>query len=119
MPQRSASIKALALLCTWPVPLIRGFTKSRNDKASATMGLSELDPTWMLSGIMMQIALQTGMHRPRHAQDFLKQTRDVSEAELRDRKLIWAMCNIVSQRFGPVPFIFEFTNRHLYQCIDC
>ncbi|KAB8287275.1 hypothetical protein EYC80_010111 [Monilinia laxa] len=97
MPQRSASIKALALLCTWPVPLIRGFTKSRNDKASATMGLSELDPTWMLSGIMMQIALQTGMHRPRHAQDFLKQTRDVSEAELRDRKLIWAMCNIVSQ----------------------
>ncbi|RAL60830.1 hypothetical protein DID88_010155 [Monilinia fructigena] len=64
---------------------------------SATMGLSELDPTWMLSGIMMQIALQTGMHRPRHAQDFLKQTRDVSEAELRDRKLIWAMCNIVSQ----------------------
>ncbi|ESZ89865.1 hypothetical protein SBOR_9748 [Sclerotinia borealis F-4128] len=97
MPQRLASIKALALLCTWPVPLIRGFTKSRNDKASATMGLSELDPTSMLSGIMMQIALQTGMHRPHHAQDFLKQTRDVSEAELRDRKLTWAICNIVSQ----------------------
>ncbi|KAI9641545.1 hypothetical protein NHQ30_010357 [Ciborinia camelliae] len=103
MPQRSSSIKALALLCTWPVPLIRGFTKSRNDKASATMGLSELDPTWMLSGIMMQISLQTGMHRPRHAQDFLKQTRDVSEAELRDRKLTWAICNIVSQRFGSIP----------------
>ncbi|KAF7932268.1 hypothetical protein EAE99_003508 [Botrytis elliptica] len=97
MPQRASSIKALALLCTWPVPLIRGFTKSRNDKASATMGLSELDPTWMLSGIMMQISLQTGMHRPRHAQDFLKQTRDVSEAELSDRKLTWALCNIVSQ----------------------
>ncbi|KAM0158111.1 hypothetical protein ACHAQE_005696 [Botrytis cinerea] len=97
MPQRSSSIKALALLCTWPVPLIRGFTKSRNDKASATMGLSELDPTWMLSGIMMQISLQTGMHRPRHAQDFLKQTRDVSDAELSDRKLTWALCNIVSQ----------------------
>lgn len=99
MPQRSSSIKALALLCTWPVPLIRGFTKSRNDKASATMGLSELDPTWMLSGIMMQISLQTGMHRPHHAQDFLKQTRDVSDAELSDRKLTWALCNIVSQRF--------------------
>ncbi|TGO83865.1 hypothetical protein BPOR_0581g00030 [Botrytis porri] len=97
MPQRASSIKALALLCTWPVPLIRGFTKSRNDKASATMGLSELDPTWMLSGIMMQISLQMGMHRPRHAQDFLKQTRDVSEAELSDRKLTWALCNIVSQ----------------------
>ncbi|KAF7944382.1 hypothetical protein EAE96_010779 [Botrytis aclada] len=97
MPQRASSIKALALLCTWPVPLIRGFTKSRNDKASATMGLSELDPTWMLSGIMMQISLQTGMHRPRHAQDFLKQTRDVSDAELSDRKLTWAICNIVSQ----------------------
>ncbi|KAJ8068512.1 hypothetical protein OCU04_004062 [Sclerotinia nivalis] len=97
MPQRASSIKALALLCTWPVPLIRGFTKSRNDKASATMGLSELDPTSMLSGIMMQISLQMGMHRPRHAQDFLKQTRDVSEAELRDRKLTWAICNIVSQ----------------------
>ncbi|CAD6441245.1 4f96fb23-9bf1-4c35-a521-b78418ef72fc [Sclerotinia trifoliorum] len=97
MPQRASSIKALALLCTWPVPLIRGFTKIRNDKASATMGLSELDPTSMLSGIMMQISLQMGMHRPRHAQDFLKQTRDVSEAELRDRKLTWAICNIVSQ----------------------
>ncbi|TGO29935.1 hypothetical protein BPAE_0009g00310 [Botrytis paeoniae] len=93
MPQRASSIKALALLCTWPVPLIRGFTKSRNDKASATMGLSELDPTWMLSGIMMQISLQTGMHRPRHAQDFLKQTRDVSEAELSDRKLTVSTAN--------------------------
>ncbi|KAF7897918.1 uncharacterized protein EAF01_008884 [Botrytis porri] len=96
-PTLSVIYKALALLCTWPVPLIRGFTKSRNDKASATMGLSELDPTWMLSGIMMQISLQMGMHRPRHAQDFLKQTRDVSEAELSDRKLTWALCNIVSQ----------------------
>ncbi|KAK6595505.1 C6 transcription factor [Botrytis cinerea] len=33
----------------------------------------------------------------RHAQDFLKQTRDVSDAELSDRKLTWALCNIVSQ----------------------
>ncbi|KAM3073360.1 hypothetical protein ACMFMG_004742 [Clarireedia jacksonii] len=97
MPQRQSTVKALAILCTWPIPLIRGFTKSRNDKAAPTMGLSELDPTSMLSGFMMQIALQLGHHRPLHAQDFLTQTREVTDAELKDRKLTWAICNIVSQ----------------------
>jgi hypothetical protein len=62
-------------------------------------GLSETDPTYLICGIMMQIALQTGLHRPLHASDFSEQTRDVSEAEIEDRKLTWAICNIVCQGF--------------------
>ena len=47
-------VKALCLLCTWPVPAERTVT----------------DPTYMLCGVMMQIAMQIGLHQPTHPQDF-------------------------------------------------
>ncbi|KAL3419525.1 MFS multidrug transporter [Phlyctema vagabunda] len=98
MPQRYHSVKALALLCTWPIPLVMDMSRrSKTERLGAGLGLSEMDPTFMFSGIMMQIALQTGLHRALHAQDFIRQTREVSESEVNDRKLTWAVCNIISQ----------------------
>ncbi|KAI9740821.1 MAG: hypothetical protein M1818_004426 [Claussenomyces sp. TS43310] len=81
MPQAYHVVKALCLICMWPLPI----------------NSSSIDPTFMISGIMMQIALQTGLHRPSHAQDFGKYVKEVNESEIRDRALTWAACNIIFQ----------------------
>lgn len=100
MPQRYHTAKALALLCTWPlVKVYAPYTAGSEYKAGAGLGLSEVDPSFMLSGIMIQIALQTGIHRPLHAQDFIRPMRFVSQEEVNDRRLTWIVCNIVAQRF--------------------
>jgi hypothetical protein len=82
MKQMYGTVKALCLLCTWPFP------------TSSTSS----DPTFMFCGVMMQIAMQIGLHRPSHAQDFSKFRMEVQEDELRDRVRTWAICNIVAQR---------------------
>lgn len=53
----------------------------------------------MLSGLMMQIALQIGLHRPSHAQDFTKFKVELREEELKDRVRTWAACNATAQRY--------------------
>ena len=82
VPQNYFVVKALCILCTWPMPI-----------SSTT-----IDPTFMLSGLMMQIALQIGLHRPSHAQDFTKFKVELREEELKDRVRTWASCNAVAQR---------------------
>ncbi|KAL2000793.1 hypothetical protein VTN02DRAFT_2638 [Thermoascus thermophilus] len=52
----------------------------------------------MLCGMMMQVAMQLGLHRPSHVQDFSKFRVELIEAELRDKVRTWAICNIVAQR---------------------
>lgn len=84
VPQSYHVVKALALLCTWPFP------------TSST----STDPTFMLCGMMMQIAMQIGLHRPSHAQDFSKFRIEFREGELKDRVKTWAVCNIVAQRYN-------------------
>ncbi|KAI1951851.1 hypothetical protein LOZ57_001263 [Ophidiomyces ophidiicola] len=98
VPQSYHIIKALALLCTWPFP------------TSST----STDPTFMLCGIMMHIAMQIGLHRPSHAQDFTKFRVELREGELKDRVRTWAICNVVSQRvatgYGQPPItLFDWT----------
>ncbi|SLM39609.1 c6 transcription factor [Lasallia pustulata] len=82
VPQSYHVVKALCILCTWPLPI------------SSTSS----DPTFMLSGLMMQIAMQIGLHRPSHAQDFTKFRVELREEELKDRVKTWATCNVVAQR---------------------
>ena len=82
VPQNYHVVKALILLCAWPLP------------TSST----STDPTFMLCGMMMQIALQIGLHRPTHAQDFTKFRVELREVELQDRVVVWSVCNIVAQR---------------------
>ena len=82
VPQNYQVVKALAILCTWPLP-----TNS-----------TSTDITFIISGVMMQIALQTGLHRPGNAQEFLIKTRiELKEEDVRDRFNTWACCNIVTQ----------------------
>ncbi|KAI4122738.1 MAG: hypothetical protein LQ347_006407, partial [Umbilicaria vellea] len=82
VPQSYHVVKALCILCTWPLPISSTST----------------DPTFMLSGLMMQIAMQIGLHRPSHTQDFTKFRVELREEELKDRVKTWAACNVVAQR---------------------
>ncbi|KAI1620453.1 transcriptional regulatory protein LEU3 [Exophiala viscosa] len=82
VPQNYHIVKALILLCAWPLP-----TNS-----------TSTDPTFMICGLMMQIAMQIGLHRPTHAQDFSKFRVELREVELQDRVVVWSVCNIVAQR---------------------
>lgn len=74
-------VKALCLLCTWPLPMSRTST----------------DPTFMLCGLMMQIAMQIGLHQPTHPQDFSRTKLRVRQEDINDRLRTWAVCNIVTQ----------------------
>ena len=47
---------------------------------------------------MMQVAMQLGLHRPSHTQDFSKFRVELIEEELRDKVRTWAITNIVAQR---------------------
>ncbi|EEH10988.1 C6 zinc finger domain-containing protein [Histoplasma capsulatum G186AR] len=98
VPQSYHVVKALALLCTWPFP------------TSST----STDPTFMLCGMMMHIAMQIGLHRPSHAQDFSKFRIEFREGELKDRVKTWGICNIVAQRVAtgygqPSQTLFDWT----------
>ena len=98
VPQNYHVVKALILLCAWPMP------------TSST----STDPTLMFCGLMMKIALQIGLHRPSHAQDFSKFRIELREIELQDRVVVWSVCNIVAQRictsYGQPPMtIYDWT----------
>lgn len=82
VPQSYSVVKALCILCTWPFPV------------SSTSN----DPSFMFSALAMHIALQIGLHRPSHTQDFSKFKTELREEELRDRVRTWAACNAIAQR---------------------
>jgi len=76
-------VKALCLLCYWPLPQHR----------------TVMDPTFMLCGVMMQIAMQIGLHQPTHPQDFSRTKVRLQEEDIQDRLRTWAVCNIVAQTY--------------------
>ena len=82
VPQNYHIVKALCLLCTWPIPSSRTST----------------DPTFMYAGIASQIAIQLGLHRPSHAQDFSRYRLQLQEEDIEDRARTWAICVIVTQK---------------------
>jgi hypothetical protein len=82
VPQNHHDVKALCLLCTWPFPISNSST----------------DPTFMLSGTMVNLAMQIGLHRPSHAQDFAKFTVQLPPEEVQDRERTWDACRIVARR---------------------
>ncbi|KAF9888417.1 hypothetical protein FE257_008695 [Aspergillus nanangensis] len=81
VPQDYRVVKALCLLCTWPLPT----TSQRTDA------------TFMLSGLMMQISMQLGLHRPVQAEEFTTFRMEVQGEAVKDRLQTWAICNIVAQ----------------------
>ncbi|KAJ5287932.1 transcriptional regulator family: Fungal Specific TF [Penicillium angulare] len=81
VPQDYRVVKSLCLLCTWPLPT----TSQRTDA------------TFMLSGLMMQIAMQLGLHRPVQPEEFTTFQMEVQGEALKDRLHTWILCNIVAQ----------------------
>jgi hypothetical protein len=83
VPQSYHMVKALCLFCTWPMPTNSVLT----------------DPTYILCGLMMQVATQIGLHLPAtYAQDFTNFRVDLEAKDLEDRVKTWTVCNIVAQR---------------------
>lgn len=98
VPHNHQVVKAMCLLCTWPLP------------ASTTSS----DPTHILSGVMMKTATGIGLHRPSHTQDFSRVSVDLSKEQLHDRVVTWAVCNIVAQSIGtgygqPATTLYDWT----------
>ena len=68
--------------CTWPIPI------SSTSK----------DPIFIFVGLMMQVAMQIGLYRPSHAQDFTRFKIELRDEEMKARVKTWVACNMVSQR---------------------
>ncbi|OAP60578.1 hypothetical protein AYL99_05580 [Fonsecaea erecta] len=81
IPHSLGVIQSLVLLCTWPFP-----TSS-----------STTDPTYMLSGMIIQLSIQMGLHRPRSPLDFTKFRVKLSTRDVEDRRRTWIAGNVVTQ----------------------
>lgn len=98
VPTSHYVVKALCLLCTWPLP------------TSTTTS----DPTHVLGGVMMKAATGIGLHRPNHTQDFSRVSVELDKEQLHDRVTTWAVCNIVAQNLGtgygqPASTLYDWT----------
>ncbi|KAI5864753.1 hypothetical protein GGS23DRAFT_561647 [Durotheca rogersii] len=98
VPNSYFVVKALCLLCTWPLP------------TSTTTA----DPTHILGGVMMKAATGIGLHRPNHTQDFSRVSVELNKDQLHDRVTTWAVCNIVAQSIGtgygqPATTLYDWT----------
>jgi len=81
VPQNYHVVKALCLLCAWPLPI-------RTTSA---------DPTMIICGIMVQIAMQFGLHRPSDAQEFSRTKLDLRDEDVKDRMNTWVIVNVCAQ----------------------
>jgi hypothetical protein len=98
VPQSYHVVKALCLLCTWPLP------------TSTTSS----DPTHILGGVMMKTATGIGLHRPNHINDFTRVAVELNKEGLHDRIKTWAVCNVVAQTIGtgygqPASTLYDWT----------
>lgn len=82
IPYSLATVQSLALICSWPFP------------TSSTTA----DPTFMLVGIMMQLAVQMGLHRALDVHEFVKVPLRLSHDEHAEWVRTWQACNVVAQR---------------------
>ncbi|RKF64427.1 Regulatory protein LEU3 [Erysiphe neolycopersici] len=98
VPDNHFVVKALCLICTWPLPI----------------SITSSDPTHILCGIMMKLATSIGLHRPMHTQEFSRVSINLDREQLYDRLTTWTVCNIVAQRCGtgygqPASTLYDWT----------
>lgn len=96
-------IQGLLLVLTWPFP------------KDATMA----DVTFPLSGMLLHIAMQNGLHIPMSSHEFSKRKRlpAPSEAEMIRRSELWAHCVIVYQRYVLRPGIWFLPANWYSTCV--
>jgi hypothetical protein len=73
----------------------------------------------MLSGLMMQVAMQLGLHRPVQPEEFTTFRMEVRGEELKDRLQTWVICNIVAQKYVFISSLMSyFPNDRLVLLLD-
>ena len=75
------TIEALLILLTWPFP--------RNQRA--------LDHTFMLDGLMFQLAVQGGLHAFDSPQEYSRDELRISQHEIDRQAQLWAHCLMIHQ----------------------
>ena len=84
VPQSYHVVKALCLILAWPLP------------SSST----SLDQSMAICGIMISLAMQFGLHRPQHAQDFSRTKLELREEDIKDRTNVWVVANLMAQNIS-------------------
>ncbi|GAB7344581.1 hypothetical protein MBLNU457_3077t1 [Dothideomycetes sp. NU457] len=84
IPQSYHVVKALCLILAWPLP------------SSST----SLDQSMSICGIMISLAMQFGLHRPQHAQDFSRTKLELREEDIKDRMNVWVVANLMAQNIS-------------------
>jgi hypothetical protein len=78
------TIKGLLLVMTWPLPRAVGST----------------DVTYAISGSLLHIAIQIGLHIPTSSQDFSRVKVNLTDYEIAKRAELWGYCVLTYQRYG-------------------
>jgi hypothetical protein len=76
------TIKGLLLVMTWPLPRAVGST----------------DVTYAISGSLLHIAIQIGLHIPTSSQDFSRVKVNLTDFEIAKRAELWGYCVLTYQR---------------------
>ena len=76
------TVRALLLLLHWPFPKVGGGS----------------DLTFALSGAVVHIVMQIGLHLPMASQEFSKDKLRLTEEDLKMRVEIWGYCALIYQR---------------------
>lgn len=77
-----ATIKGLLIILTWPLPKAAG----------------SYDTTYSISGSVIHMAMQIGLHIPTSSQDFSKVRVNLTETQIVRRAELWGYCIITYQR---------------------
>lgn len=76
------NIKGLLILMTWPIP----------------RRVAYADTTFPLSGSLLHLAMQIGLHVPASSEDFAKAKLKLTEDDINRRAGLWIYCLITYQR---------------------
>lgn len=76
------TIQGLLLILTWPIPRSAGTT----------------DVTYAISGSLLHMAIQNGLHIPTSSQDFSRVKVNLTEEEIKKRAELWGYCVLTYQR---------------------
>lgn len=82
VPHSPALVQSILLICAWPFP------------TSST----STDPSYVLAHTAVSAAVQIGLHRPHHQQDFAKYRLNLTDKDIAARINLWTICNIVANR---------------------
>ena len=74
--QKLETIHAILLLCTWPYPVLSQFD----------------DPTWLLCGVVIHMAISIGLHKPDHGHEYGLHNNDQIIGDWYCRNMTWMAC---------------------------